>query len=297
MKKQKWIPLMMSIFLLMLSMTAFAFEDISTEEGKDAILNLYSKGIVSGISKTSFAPNRSLSYAEAVTLYVKAFDLNMDHLRFIKAPVASDSYDKMKDDAWYANAFVIAYHNGLVFPRDLDPNATMSKEEFAHYLYQLLTAKATIPIPMIFNQFQPQKAISRAEAAVMIYNVLETYGEELKNPIVIQPKPPIKEEEIQVTTEKVNDEVNKVTLYWGEMPSPGYGLSIDSIQFHDQVATIYYTLHYPEPNKAYPTVMTKVEASTYIAAGYTIQTLQSNVYTLPYEKPVTEMPIVKPINK
>lgn len=318
MKKSKWIPLVASVFLLTLSMTAFAFHDVSMEEGRDAILELYNKGIVNGVSKTSFAPQRSLSYAEAVTLYVKAFDLNLDHLHFIKAPVASDSYDKVKNDAWYANAFVVAYHNGVVFPRDVDPMATMSKEEFAHYLYQILSAKVKISMKQQWNhyadmdnvneeftasindllnldivtlnkdnQFQPKKAINRAEAAVMLYHTLKHFDE----------RSPTHQEDVQVYTEKVNDEVNKVTIDWGEQGSSGYSVTIDRIEFNHNVATIYYSLHYPDPNKDYLTVITYPKASTFVSAGYTIKTVQSNYYTLPYEQPHTEAPITKPNSK
>lgn len=328
MKKSKWIPLLVSVFLLLLSMTAFAFNDVSKEDGRDAILELYNKGIINGVSKTSFAPQRSLSYAEAVTLYVKAFDLGLDQLKFIKAPVASDSYNKIQNDAWYANAFVVAYYNGVVLPRDVDPMAAMSKEEFAYYIAQILNAKLELVSIMMMhnyadmdkvkeeyrasindlmswkivtlnkdNQFQPKKAISRAEAAVMLYNTLNGFGDQLKENIVFKPKPPVHQEDVQVYTEKVNDEVNKVTIDWGEKGSTGYSVTIDRIEFNSNIATIYYSLHYPDPKKFYATVITYPKASTFVPVGYKIETVQSNYYTLPYERPQTESPITKPDNK
>ncbi len=328
MKRSKWIPLIVSIFLFMLSMTALAFDDISQEEGRDAILELYNKGLVTGVSKTNFAPQRSLSYAEAVTLYVKAFDLNLDHIKFVKAPVASDLYDNIKNEAWHANSFVVAYHNGATFPRDLDPMAAMSREKFAHFLYQILSSKVKISMPMVWNayadldkvneeyqssinalltlkianlnkenQFLPKKAISRAEAAVMLYNTLERFGDQFKENMIVKPKLPIHQADVQVYTEKVNEEVNKVTIDWGEKGSTGYSVTIDRIEFTNDVATIYYSLHYPDPKKYYAMVITYPKASTYVAAGYKIETMQSNYYTLPYERPAIEIPITKPNTK
>ncbi len=328
MNKNRWIPVVASVFLLLFSLTSFAFEDISDEAGKDAILELYNNGYVNGISKTKFAPQRSLTYAEAVTLYVKVFDLNLDHISFMKEPLASDAYDNIKNDAWYADAFVIAFHNGVTFSREIDPMSVISKEEFAHHLHQILTSKIKIAVIMMQhhyadidevdpsyrssinnlislkivtldkdNQFQPKKAISRVEASVMLHNMLEKYEDQLKKPIVIPPKPPIKIAEVEVFTEKVTDEVNKVTVYWGEQGSPGYYVTIDSITFNNTTATIYYSLHYPKPNQVYPTVMVTAKAFTYVDAKYMIETVQNNTYNLPYEIPKVQTPITKPNNK
>lgn len=330
--KKLWILLFCLLFVFTFSFGAFAekgknpglqWDDISqyfddlddtvNENEKRAIQMLFFQGLIKGIGNQKFAPHRSLSYAEAVTMYVTAFNLNIDHLRFIKPPQATDSYDKVPNDAWYADAFVKAFYNGVTFPRDVNPNATISKQEFAHYLYQIVEQKAGVVTTQIWheykdmdkvddaykasinhlitigiielkpnNQFQPTKAISRAQAALMIYKALKYFGDEMDQPI-LEPVTPV--EKVEVFTEKVSDDVQKVTIYWGEKPNPGYSVTIDRIEFAGQTATIYYTLHYPDPEKFYPMVITTAKASTYVDTNYTIKTVQSGAIHPPIENP------------
>lgn len=332
--KKLWIPLFCLLFVFTFSYSAFAepsknvgkrwedvknyFDDLDEKVSKDekrAIQILFYNGLISGIGKNKFAPKQSLTYAEAVTMYVNTFNLNIDHLRFIKQPQASDLYDKIKNNAWYADAFVKAYYNGVTLPRNVNPNATISKQEFAHYLYQILVQKVGIITTQIWHEykdmdkvkdeykasinnlitmniielgkkdsFHPSRAINRAESALMLYKALKYYGDTFKNPIQ-EPNTPEEDENVQVFTEKVASDVNKITIYWGEMPNPGYYVTIDRIEFADRTATIYYTLHYPDPNKYYPMVITTAKASTYVDASYRIQTVKNGSVNAPVETP------------
>lgn len=51
---------------------------------------------------------KTITAATAVSMIVKGLGLNIDHIRFIKEPKASDFYTKVKDNASYANDFIIA---------------------------------------------------------------------------------------------------------------------------------------------------------------------------------------------
>lgn len=66
-------------------------------------------------------PKNSISAATAVSLIVKGLNLNIDNIRFIKEPKASDYYTKVKDNAPYAGDFIIAQFNGLELPKDINP--------------------------------------------------------------------------------------------------------------------------------------------------------------------------------
>jgi len=312
MKRVRWLTLTVLALLLLMSSSAFAFADIPLTQGKNEIEALHKRGIMNGIGKNMFAPNRPLSYAEAVTLFVKAFDLNLDHLKFIKEPKASEIFTHIKDNSWYAQAFLIAYYNGVDLPSDVKPAAAISREEFAHYLYKIVSSKGDYAVIELWHEyadlsevkqdyqasinillnmgiitldknkkFYPKKSITRAEAAIMIFSALQFIE---KTP----PIPPIRDEEISLSVEKMSEKVNKVTLDWGEKPSSGYSIAIDKIEFKDNIATIYYTLTYPDPNKVYLTVITRPTAETYVDAKYQIEIQPSNQVSLPYEKPTKE---------
>ncbi|HVI40312.1 MAG TPA: S-layer homology domain-containing protein, partial [Anaerovoracaceae bacterium] len=132
-------------------------------------------------------------------------DLNIDNIRFIKEPKASDYFKKANDDAWYADALIIVSFSGLDLPADLDPNAKWTKEEFTHYLVMIMEEQGSLPMinlvpadvadgdqldavysgsiqrALLYKLvqldadgcFRPQDNMTRGDAAVQVFNALE----------------------------------------------------------------------------------------------------------------------------
>ncbi|SDN72454.1 S-layer homology domain-containing protein [Paenibacillus sp. yr247] len=272
--------------------TAFAFSDL--DEGQsEAVLALKDRGVVSGIDNEHFVPKGKISYAQSVQMIVKGLNLNLDLMKFKKQPLASDSYTTIPNDAWYADAFIIAHYHGLEIPKDVNPNATITREQFGDLLVRALEKKGNFPLVKMFiaikdedqitidyqgtlqrlllykiaqldkdSKFNPKSKLTRGEAANWVYQavrVLEAHTQ----------KPPAPVEEVAVTVEKVNDDVNKVTLSRGDKPDPGYSIEINGIQFsQDGQAVITYTLHDPKPDMMYAQVITEANAVTYISSNY-----------------------------
>ncbi|WP_028987495.1 S-layer homology domain-containing protein [Thermicanus aegyptius] len=306
MRKRKGILVALVGFLFLLSIQAFAFEDVSNPDDAKILSQLQSKGIISGTGTKNFAPNRPLTYAEAAALYVKAFSLTLPDYRWIKEPKASDMYSKVAAQAWYAKPFMILFYHQIPFPRDVNPQDQITREEFAYYLHQVIVKTKNPAVIEMWvdyadvdqvkkeyqgaindlihlkvvalndqNKFRPKEPITRMEAALMIYQAMGIPGEENGG----EPMPPVdqKPEPVQVIREKVTDEVYRVTLSWGEKPNPGYRITIDNIQFMDHTAVIYYSLHYPDPKLFYPQVITEAKVSTYIGTGYEVKTVQKGI--------------------
>lgn len=198
-----------SVLTLALAGQCFAgtvpFTDISGIAGKDKIISLQEQGIIKGGGSGLFAPDAPLTAAQGIQLLVNAFDLNIDNIRFIKAPKASDYFKNARDNAWYADAFIIISFSGLELPSDLDPNAKWTREEFTHYLVQLMEKQGNLPLINLIpadicdsdqmnilysgsiqralvyklveldadGGFRPKDAVSRADAAVQVYQALE----------------------------------------------------------------------------------------------------------------------------
>ncbi|WP_246042106.1 S-layer homology domain-containing protein [Cohnella pontilimi] len=299
----KWLkskPLMLLLLIaslcLSLAGSAYAFSDVGKDPEKASIEQLEKMGVISGDGKGKFAPGKAMNVASAVTLIVKGLDLNIDNLRFIKAPEASDYFTQVPNKAWYAQAFVIAHLNGLDLPKNMDPKANATREQFTYWLYKAILTKgeyAWIQMYMTFNDeksvnpaymeavqrlliskiakldakenFRPKAAISRSEAAGMVHRAIQFVAN-------TQPIPPVNPEttvlsDIKLTTEKVSDDLLKVTVS-AMAPHPGYGIDISSIRFIGDQAIVNYRLILPDPAAFYPQVITEVKASAYVSSKY-----------------------------
>ncbi|MCS7464358.1 S-layer homology domain-containing protein [Paenibacillus doosanensis] len=294
MKNKKWITLMSTAALLcsVSAGSAYAFSDVDAAE-KEPISALQNRGIVSGVDSQHFVPRGQISYAQTVSMIVKGMKLNLNTVKFVKKPVASDYFTNVPNDAWYAESFVIAKVNGLDLPQDIDPNAAVTKEKYADLLIHALDTKGVFPTVKMLILFadedqidseykdemqriylhkianlgedrmaHPKQQMTRGEAAVWLYNTIkfaEAHAEAPETP---------QQGDVEVSVEKVSDEVNKVILS-RQMPHPGYGLQITGIRFQeDGTAVVQYQVTAPDPDKMYPQVVTEVKAATYVASKY-----------------------------
>ncbi|WP_458118578.1 S-layer homology domain-containing protein [Paenibacillus sp. Z6-24] len=205
------IAITTSLALLLCSVSlnsAMAFDDVKGSQSQ-AIQELQQRGVVSGMDEAHFAPEADLSYAQAVTMLVNGFDLNLDTIRFIKKPAASDMYKNVNDDAWYAEALVNGYYNDVQLPENVNPGDAITREEFAALLMKTLETKGNLPMIKITSvaikdnaqlkpelqgavqrmlhykiaslnkdgRFHPQAAISRGEAAEWLARSLKLMDE------------------------------------------------------------------------------------------------------------------------
>ncbi|TXK81878.1 S-layer homology domain-containing protein [Paenibacillus sp. N3.4] len=275
--------------------SAFAFSDVDAAQS-EAVSALKDRGVVSGIDNEHFVPKGKISYAQSVQMIVKGLNLNLDTLRFVKQPLASDSYSNVPNDAWYANAFIIAHYNGLEIPKDVNPNAVITREQFGDLLVRALEKKGNFPLIKMFIQvkdeeqitpgyqgslqrlllykiaaldsngnFYPKSELTRGEAASWVYKAMRKLDGNTALPAPV--------EQVAVTVEKVNDNVNKVTLTRGEKPNAGYGIAITGIRFEqDGRAVVTYTLRDPKPDEMYADVITEAKTVTYVSANYKVET-------------------------
>lgn len=291
------------LICLVVPSSALAFTDIEKDPGQASILSLQKLGVISGVDNGRFAPQDNLTYAQAVQLMVKGFDLNLDRFRFMKEPKASDYFTGADDNAWYAQALIAGHLNGLPLPADLDPDAKVTREQFADLLCQAMLTKgpyAFIEIYMLIGDeasvdpaymgsiqtlliakiakldeqqlFQPKNRLTRSQAAVWLDNAIQfvkSHPETGSNPSA-EPT----NETITVTTRSVSASLNEVILTRGERPNPGYGISVDTITFSGDKAIIGYSLHNPVPGRMYPAMVVEVKTTTYVDSRYTIETEQ-----------------------
>lgn len=279
--------------------SAFAFSDLHGNAAEAKINALHHQGIINGVSHDRFAPKSKLTFAQGIQFIVSGLKLSPKPDAGNSSAKASDYFDKVKDKAWYAPAFLTAKQNGLSLDKTIDPNGTMTRIQFAHLMTQALQSKGDFPVTRMYaeitdagkissaemnslqtlfntriltleknNTFRPYDPVTRMEAAVWIYDAAEFVKK------VITPgddtTAPENTFEAAVTLEKAGDGVNKATLTVSNLPNPGYGLSIDRIEFgKNKTAVIYFSVTKPDPGQMYPQVISKATAVTYLPEGYT----------------------------
>lgn len=205
MKHKMIIFTLTTVLLLAMTTQCFAaispFSDIENTKSKGTIVELYDQGVVKGIGNGLFDPDGVLTSAQGVQIIVNAFDISLASISFIKAPQATDYYAKANDNAWYADALIIAGANNIGLPADLDPNTQWTKEEFTYYMIMAMESHYEMPATDLMyivaaddsemtaeyqgaiqrsmkhnitaldqnDKFYPKKLLTRAEAAEMIY--------------------------------------------------------------------------------------------------------------------------------
>ena len=100
------------------------FTDITSHWAKDDILALYQKGIVAGVTATTFEPDREITRAEFAALMVRALN--------ISAP-GEMTFTDVAEGAWYAESIKIAAYAGLIqgYEGQFRPEDTITREEMA----------------------------------------------------------------------------------------------------------------------------------------------------------------------
>ncbi|MGO4109743.1 family 43 glycosylhydrolase [Paenibacillus sp. YAF4_2] len=181
-----------------------AFSDLKGYSWAEEAINALAKiGVINGTSSTTFEPSRSVTRAEFVTLLVRAMGLKAD---------VTDNFVDVPAHAYYYEALGIVKQLGIALgsgDNEFHPNATISrqdmmvlvarvleltnkeqlegnaadlsgftdKDKIADYAAEALAAlvKEGIVTGSGNGKINPLGVTSRAEAAVIIYRILNVY--------------------------------------------------------------------------------------------------------------------------
>ena len=171
--------------------SADGFADISGIDAETAILKLNAAGIINGMGKKRFAPEKSVTRAEFATMAVKSLGIFED---------AESGFADVRKTDWFYPYVSLAYKYGIVFgvsEQEFNPNGIITCKEAAAMLERaakrlgvvsgsgVYKLQYKIPdwavAPYIFcldvgiltEEKEPDKVLNRAEIAQMIYNMLE----------------------------------------------------------------------------------------------------------------------------
>lgn len=187
--------------------------------------------------------------------------------------------------------------DSITIPKDINPSQSMSKQMFAHHLFEAIQTTGEYHYIQIYlliedaklihtnymnsiqglliskivdldenQKFHPKQPMTKKLANDMIQKAIQFIEEHQGNH-----HPGYDDDSVSSVVEKVNEDINKVTVSWGEQPHPGYGISIAQIVFDQDVAIVYYQPHYPDPDMMYPQVIVYPKASTYVDSKYQVE--------------------------
>jgi endo-1,4-beta-xylanase len=178
-----------------------SFNDVaSITWANDSILGLAARSIVSGVSPQSFAPNNSVTRAEFIHMLIQTLDLDQAG--------ANSTFSDVKKDTWYYNSIASAQQLEIISglsDGSFGLNNNISRQDMTEMVYRALqkvdiqldlinpsvefkdqatiAAYATEAVStlqqngiihgMSNGSFAPHETASRAQAAVLLYHLLQ----------------------------------------------------------------------------------------------------------------------------
>ncbi|MBD7970614.1 S-layer homology domain-containing protein [Paenibacillus gallinarum] len=274
--------------------SAYAFDDVTSDTQVQMLQALRDQGIVKGVSSNKFNPAGTLSEAQGIQMIVNAFDLS-----------AGNEKTEPGNLKWYHAAYDAARAEGLSLPAIRDAEEALTREIFANLLFEGINTTGEYPVILLYNhikdeqeikpeyissiqnllnmkvtslgdeeQFRPRDTLTRMEAAEMVYQAREfidrhgSGGGTDETPGTV-PGSGQQAMVPEVSSQTIDEKTVKVKISL-ELPNPGYGLEIKDVELSKNgKAIIKYEIIQPDPNKMYPQVITERSAETNIPSGYT----------------------------
>lgn len=275
-------------------MSAYAFDDVTSDTQVQMLQVLRDQGIVNGVSSNKFNPAGTLTEAQGIQMIVNAFDLSAGNVKKEKG-----------NSKWYHAAYDAARAEGLSLPAIRDAEEALTREVFANLLFEGINTTGEYPVILLYNhikdeqeikpeyissiqnllnmkvislsneeQFRPRDTLTRMEAAEMVYQAREfidrngSGGGTDETPGTV-PGSGQQAMVPEVSSQTIDEKTVKVKISL-ELPNPGYGLEIKDVELgKNGKAIIKYEIIQPDPNKMYPQVITERTAETNIPSGYT----------------------------
>ncbi len=171
--------------------TGAKFFDVETHWAKEAILTLCEKQIINGYEDGTFKPEQHVNRAEYIAMAA----------RILKLGSETANFDDVAPGAWYSGVIGAAYKAGLIQGSDncIFPENTITRQDAAVILYRMLGEPEAVAEETVFadsdsiasyakqavsvlssmgiisgyeGKFEPQREISRAETAKILWSGL-----------------------------------------------------------------------------------------------------------------------------
>ncbi|WP_058303895.1 S-layer homology domain-containing protein [Gorillibacterium timonense] len=97
-------------------------------------------------AKDPYQAEAELTGGSAIYRIVRDLELSFAAIDFSSVPLPNEIFPKVSNDAFYADALVIAHGHGVELPESFDPSKPLTREEFTFYLQQALEKSRHYPL-------------------------------------------------------------------------------------------------------------------------------------------------------
>lgn len=244
---------------------------------------------------SGFGVEQSVTRSEFVSLVINMAGLNLSGIEFIKAPEIKDVAPDVNPGAPYAWDLIVAGHFGIVENgKPFRPNDPVLRQEAAGMAMKVLEAKmGPFNVTGELVPFNDDEGISpelyRAVHDACKLNLIVPEGMNIRPGDVFTAADrdifmPAFKKAVKLYSPEVNEDGvsyrlqgNVITLYWGEKPTGGYEIAIDSASMFikEGILHVSYTLKSPAPGDIVTMAITYPQASAAIpASGQEIEKVQ-----------------------
>ena len=150
--------------------------DVSGHWAERDIKMVANLGIMIGTSAAEpggdiFSPSTPVSRAQLAAVLQRTFQFDYGDIRFIKAPLASDYYQDVSDDAWYAEAVVLGTINDIFTNSGyFAPDRAVTRLEVAQAIYRSFGAKGiSVPMIMMMPVYEDTDTLSAEELNAVVF--------------------------------------------------------------------------------------------------------------------------------
>lgn len=152
------------------------FADIDGHWGEKDITAVTNLGLMTGMGDNGrgakvFAPGESVTRAQLASVLHRLFELDYGKLRFVKQPQASDYYQDIDNNAWYADAVMLCAINHVFDDGDdFYPEREVTRIEVAQALYRAVNAKGlSIPMIMLMPCYHDMEGLSQEATNALVF--------------------------------------------------------------------------------------------------------------------------------
>ncbi len=218
------------------------FIDISEHWSVKAVQSLVQKGAIP-YGQDKFIPAKAITRSEFAIMLHRALDIQINYL---KEPDIKDYFDDIRQDDPYTSAVIDLVTAGVFEGKgSFKPQASISREEMVYYVMKAYKYMMGENYPMIkigsarfkdadkitpeysgevamaqhyklitgtgSNLFQPKKSASRAEAVVVIDNLVKLLNEQ-NRPLIIKPDATLSNDSIEMKLSIINNTKKSITI-------------------------------------------------------------------------------------
>lgn len=146
---------------LSVSMTSVrANSNPSSTGGTSISTSSLSQSIKKPVVAKPVAKNR-VSISKGIDLVVKGLGLNIDNVRFVKAPKATDYFKYANNESVYAPSLIIAAVNGIKLDRSIRLGNSLTREQFALILDQAISTTGQYATNMMWINIKDEKSFTQ----------------------------------------------------------------------------------------------------------------------------------------